>query len=975
MSQNKKKSIPNLAYKCSVIFALTAGSLQTHASIFDEIKALISGGKKAATQTTITAEKKLAVEVAKAIETKTLNGELLEDSAILIGDKQLSVTSSMPDVFGLVDVNNGNKKVYAKSFNLGAKLALKRTHLLYSRFEDIANMSSALRNPTKKIIFFNGPVGSGKTSTLESMITLRGKSAVTTGLEKLQFIQLDSTDLMENGRPSKAFTTLINSLESQKNSRKNDDVVFVISNVEKWISMAGAEATDPAVTARREFAKYIERLSESGINHVIIESESTSVQKIIADVIDDRQFSAVYHRNATVDEAVEIVKVRSIEIEHRVISLDDEVLKAAARIASSEIKMGNPQATLELLEAAQRKVIDLLVEKDQNQIIRTLERNRDEALFELQKINGKKSTELTYEDTVKMDIFRQTLSDSKAKLAQARVQQNTYAQELEQLSQFVRLTTEKRRALSSIEYSAKTKDKYLALTYEIKKLDSEMMNLYYSLSSKASSLVPTIGDEKSVLIDALDSFRSSADKLTDKQKTELFKKYFGVRDLKSATDELLQSVVGQDDNLKYFMNNITPLITGKQSHPPILTFFTGVSRTGKTFSAEQLAKVLGKCLVILTGSEFSKATAINNALGSDRGYVGYGKPGMLAEAIQRCPNGVVFVCDEYDQWAPEARNIIYNATDVTNPVVSDSVLGKVRTDNCIFIMTSNLFEKIDDDYVKQLAEPQQAEYIKIVMMSMDPKGRFSKVDISNAIKKLMPYLKTRDGKPIFTEAVANRLASGALRFGSFDEDGLQKLMAKSVKKMQEQLLADQGIELELSKATQSFLSVVASFVKPGTISDTQIRETVSNFRSIIGQMLDQQVVKQGDKIFVNLPLQVPVGRVPGKSEEVLRRLLDAHRSTDGDGEFQFGKFASAFTYLKIFVAPLDKTEIAKIRKATTPQFALQTIKLGDPMVKAKSIIAVGGKFKGSTAKVVLPAKREFDPGMRNSAIRRHFGLN
>ncbi|NAW57733.1 MULTISPECIES: type VI secretion system ATPase TssH [unclassified Vibrio] len=115
----------------------------------------------------------------------------------------------------------------------------------------------------------------------------------------------------------------------------------------------------------------------------------------------------------------------------------------------------------------------------------------------------------------------------------------------------------------------------------------------------------------------------------------------------------------------------------------------GPSGVGKTETALALTDLLyggERNITTINMTEFKEEHKVSMLLGSPAGYVGYGKGGVLTEAVRKNPYSVLLL-DEMEKAHPGVHDIFYQIFDKGS--ISDSEGREIDFRNTIIIMTSN----------------------------------------------------------------------------------------------------------------------------------------------------------------------------------------------------------------------------------------------------------------------------------------------
>lgn len=156
-------------------------------------------------------------------------------------------------------------------------------------------------------------------------------------------------------------------------------------------------------------------------------------------------------------------------------------------------------------------------------------------------------------------------------------------------------------------------------------------------------------------------------------------------------DLLKERVIGQDhalhriaETIKYSRANLA------DPDKPIGVFMlAGTSGTGKTETALSLAHLLfgsDQNITTINMSEFKESHTGSSLTGPPPGYVGYGKGGILTEAVRQKPYSVILL-DEMEKSHKEVQEMFFQVFDKGQ--MTDGTGRVVNFRNSIILMTSN----------------------------------------------------------------------------------------------------------------------------------------------------------------------------------------------------------------------------------------------------------------------------------------------
>ena len=160
----------------------------------------------------------------------------------------------------------------------------------------------------------------------------------------------------------------------------------------------------------------------------------------------------------------------------------------------------------------------------------------------------------------------------------------------------------------------------------------------------------------------------------------------------SLASNLAERVVGQDHAMEMIANRIQTSAAGlKAPEKPVGVFLLcGPSGVGKTETALALAELMyggEDNLISINMSEYQEAHTVSTLKGAPPGYVGYGKGGVLTEAVRRRPYSVVLL-DEVEKAHPDVHEIFFQVFD--KGMMDDSEGRRIDFKNTLILLTSNV---------------------------------------------------------------------------------------------------------------------------------------------------------------------------------------------------------------------------------------------------------------------------------------------
>lgn len=155
---------------------------------------------------------------------------------------------------------------------------------------------------------------------------------------------------------------------------------------------------------------------------------------------------------------------------------------------------------------------------------------------------------------------------------------------------------------------------------------------------------------------------------------------------------MAEHIVGQDAALDAISRRIQTFYAemGEPGKPTGVFLLCGPSGVGKTETALTLAELLfggQRAVVTVNMSEYQEAHSVSGLKGAPPGYVGYGKGGVLTEAVRRQPYCLLLL-DEVEKAHPDVLELFYQVFD--RGMLEDSEGAQVDFSNTVILLTSNV---------------------------------------------------------------------------------------------------------------------------------------------------------------------------------------------------------------------------------------------------------------------------------------------
>ncbi|MDB5874555.1 MAG: ClpV1 family ATPase [Ramlibacter sp.] len=164
-------------------------------------------------------------------------------------------------------------------------------------------------------------------------------------------------------------------------------------------------------------------------------------------------------------------------------------------------------------------------------------------------------------------------------------------------------------------------------------------------------------------------------------------------------EKLAERVVGQNQALDAIARRVRTFRADLDDpgKPVGVFLLVGPSGVGKTETAFALADLLyggERNMVTVNMSEFQEAHTVSGLKGAPPGYVGYGRGGVLTEAVRRRPYSVVLL-DEMEKAHPDVLELFFQVFDKGQMEDGEGVLIDFK--NTLILLTSNAGQDVITD--------------------------------------------------------------------------------------------------------------------------------------------------------------------------------------------------------------------------------------------------------------------------------------
>jgi len=203
--------------------------------------------------------------------------------------------------------------------------------------------------------------------------------------------------------------------------------------------------------------------------------------------------------------------------------------------------------------------------------------------------------------------------------------------------------------------------------------------------------------------------------------------------------------------------------------------YAGPTGVGKTMTAKIIADTLfvnKNNFVTIDMSEYADKTAVSKLIGSNPGYIGYDKGGVLTEKIRKNPYSLVL----FDEIQKADEDVLFLLLQILEEgKICDSGGKSIDFSNTIIIMTTNVGAQVATANTLGFGKANQS----------------AKNDIINEVKKYFPA------------DLLNRIDE-VVAFNSLNEKDIKSIIAKELDSFEKELY-DKNIKIVFTNEVSSFI--------------------------------------------------------------------------------------------------------------------------------------------------------------------------
>ena len=579
------------------------------------------------------------------------------------------------------------------------------------RDDEIRQIVDILLRRRQNNPILTGEAGVGKTAVVEGFAQRVVQGKVPPALRDVTVRSLDLGLLQAGAGIKGEFENRLKGVISEVKSSPTPIILF-IDEAHQLIGAGGSEGQGDAANLLKP------ALARGELRTIAATTWAEYKKYIERDPALTRRFQVVKVEEPSVDVAAEMLRgmVATLEKHHGVEILDEAVLEAV-RLSDRYITGRQlPDKAISVLDTACARVA--IGQSGQPYQLEALER---EILLASEDLKLAQQAFARGEDKLN------EIDGLNAKLSSLRRRQDTLAEKLREERGAVDEILKLRREIAANAEGAQDEEERASRRSTLQRLQKGLEAI-----QEDEPMVPLYVEGRTVA-DVISAWTGIpvGKMMTDEVHTVLQLK-----------DRLAERVVGQDDALDTIAKRVRTFRAGLDDpgKPVGVFMLIGPSGVGKTETAIALADMLyggERNMITINMSEFQEPHSVSSLKGAPPGYVGYGKGGVLTEAVRRRPYSVVLL-DEIEKAHPDVLEIFFQVFDKGNMEDGEGV--SIDFKNTVILMTSNASQ----DVITQACEGGRHPDPEALVEKMRPSllRQFSPAFLGRLV--LVPYYPLRD---------------------------------------------------------------------------------------------------------------------------------------------------------------------------------------------------------------------------------------
>ena len=649
------------------------------------------------------------------------------------------------------------------AINLNERARSGKLDPVIGRDDEIRRVLQILSRRTKNNPILIGEPGVGKTAIAEGLAHRIIRGDVPENLKSKQIFSLDMGALIAGAKYKGEFEERLKSVVNEVTKSEGEIILFI----DEIHTLVGAGKGDGAMDAANILKPALARGELRSIGATTLDEYQKYFEK---DKALERRFQVVMVEEPDELDTISILRGLKEKYEnHHKVRIKDDAIISAVQLSSRYITdRFLPDKAIDLMDEAAAR---LRLQVD------SVPESLDEVTRRIKQLEIEREAIKRENDKGKLEQLNKEIANLKEEERKQKAQWESEKELINKIQQnkidIENLKFEADKAEREGDYGKVAEIRYgkvKAKEEEIKEVQAKL----HTMQGTAAMIKEEVDSED--IADVVSRWTGiPVNKMLQSERDKLLR----------LEDELHTRVIGQDEAISAIADAVRRSRAGLQDPKrPIGSFiFLGTTGVGKTELAKALAEFLFDDESMMTRidmSEYQEKHSVSRLVGAPPGYVGYDEGGQLTEAIRRKPYSVVLF-DEIEKAHPDVFNILLQVLD--DGRLTDNKGRVVNFKNTIIIMTSNMGSSYIQSQMEKLSGSNKEEVIEE-----------TKKEVMNMLKKNI--------RPEFL----NRIDE-TIMFLPLTETEIRQIVLLQIKGVQK-MLAENGVELEMTDAALSFLSQV-----------------------------------------------------------------------------------------------------------------------------------------------------------------------